>query len=108
MDITVQEKKANPLLKRTEVSFKVEFDGATPSRNAVREKLCGIIKSHAELTVIKKLKQGFGERQLVGNAHVYDDAESAKVELKYLLGREKGEKLKKGAKEKKAPAAKKA
>ena len=109
MEISVQEKKENPLLKRTEVRFTVEFDGATPSRKDVREKLCGVLKSSQDLTVIGEMMQGFGQTQLRGYAKVYKDAEAIKVEMKHILRREKGEKVKKGgAKKASKPAEKKA
>jgi len=107
MDISINEKTENPLLKRTEVRFTVEFEGSTPSRKEVREKLCTLLKSSPELTVIREMKQGFGSKKLLGIARVYSDAEAAKIEHKHILAREKGEKAKKEKKEEKKAEEKK-
>jgi small subunit ribosomal protein S24e len=107
MDISIKEKTENPLLKRTEVRFTVEFDGATPSRKEVKEKLCAVLNSPPELTIIRELKQSFGSKRLLGRARVYADAEAVKVEHKHILMREKGEKVKKEKKEEKKAEEKK-
>jgi len=92
MELTVQEKNENKLLKRVDVRFKVEFEGPTPSRKDVKERLCGVLKASPDLTIIDNLAQGFGETQIVGYAKVYADAEAMKVEPQHAGLRERGEK----------------
>jgi len=104
MEIEIIEKKENPLLKRKEVKFRVGFDGSTPARKEVKEKLCVHLKAKPELTVVDEMMQGYGSKELVGYAKVYDDAEALKIELKHIIRRDKGEKAEKKVKEaKKAP-----
>ncbi|MDD5318124.1 MAG: 30S ribosomal protein S24e [Candidatus ainarchaeum sp.] len=107
MEISVKDRKENRLLRRAEARFEVEFEGATPSRKEVKEKLCAALNSKPELTVIGWMAQGFGKNTLSGYAKVYEDAASASVELPHAVLREKGEKKapKKG-KAKAAPAKK--
>lgn len=104
MEIEVIGKKENPLLKRREVRFRVSFEGATPERKAVKEKLCAHLEAKPELTVIDEMKQGYGRKEVLGYAKIYENAEALKIELKHVIRREKGEKVEKKAKEaKKAP-----
>lgn len=92
MEISVQEKKENPLLKRTEVEFSVAFDGATPSRTEVKARLCAILKANPDFTVIGEIGQGFGAKVVTGTARVYTDAAGVKLESPYRMRRERGEK----------------
>ncbi|VVC71695.1 30S ribosomal protein S24e [uncultured archaeon] len=103
MDISVKEKKENKLLKRIEVRFVVEYEGATPSRKEVKEKLCVALNSKPELTVIDGMDQGFGKKVLSGYAKVYSTPEAVGVELPHVMLREKGEKKAPKAKAKAAP-----
>lgn len=103
MDIEVIESKENPLLKRKEIRFRATFDGATPDRKNVKEKLCAHLKAKPELTIVDEMRQGYGSKEIFGYAKVYHDAEALKIELKHMIRRDKGEKA-----EKKAKAAKKA
>jgi len=104
MKIEVVDEKANPLLKRKEVRFRVSFDAATPSRKEVKEKLCTHLKAKPELTVVDEMGQGYGSKEVFGYAKVYENADALKIELKHIIRRDKGEKAEKKAKEaKKAP-----
>ena len=99
MDVSVKDKKENKVLRRAEVRFSVEFEGATPSRAQVKEKLCAALNARPELCVIDELRQAFGEKALYGYAKVYSSPEAVGAELSHVLLREKGEK--KAKKEKK-------
>lgn len=92
MELSVQEKNENKLLKRMEVRFTVEFEGPTPSRKDLKDRLCGVLKASPDLTIIDNLAQGFGSNQLAGYAKVYSDAEAMKVEPVHAGLRERGEK----------------
>jgi small subunit ribosomal protein S24e len=98
MELSVKDKKENALLKRTEVRFTVGFDGATPGRKEVKEKLCAALKANPALTVIDVLKQGYGSKELEGYAKVYSDADAMSAEQPHALLRETGEKKEKAAK----------
>jgi len=107
MELSIKEKKENLLLKRVEVQFEVEFNGPTPNRKEVKEKLCTILKTTPELLVIDQMKQEFGSKKLTGYAKVYADAAATGAEQPHKMRRERGEKAVKKTKAKKAAPAKK-
>lgn len=107
MDVSVKSKKDNKLLRRAEVRFEVDFEGATPSRKQVKEKLCAALNARPELTLVDELRQGFGERVLYGYAKVYSAPEDMAAELPHIGLRDRGEKKVKAAKGKAKPAPKK-
>ena len=56
MNIEVLERKENPLLKREEITFKIEHSGEqTPSRETVIAKLAAIINAEKQRTVLKEI-----------------------------------------------------
>lgn len=89
MEITILEKKENPLLNREEVTFKVDHtDESTPSRSAVVGKIAAMMNSDKERTIIKDIRTGFGVQYAIGHANIYDSLESAKkVEHEHYLKR---------------------
>ena len=104
MEISIKEKKENPLLRRTEVRFEIAFDGATPSRVEAKARVCAVLKADPDLTVIDEIRQGFGSKAVEGYAKVYADAEALKIEKPFRMRRERGEKGRPGAKAAAKPA----
>lgn len=90
MDIRIIEEEENPLLHRTDVTFEVTHDEATPSRLSVRDSLAATLNKEADEVVIHKLDTKFGMRTTRGYAKVYETPEVAKeVEQTYMLERNK-------------------
>jgi small subunit ribosomal protein S24e len=87
MDVEILEKKENPLLERTEVRFKLAFEGATPSRQDVRKKLAAVLNSDKSLTVIADLKSAYGSKTAQGYAKVYDNEKALRKEPEYVIKR---------------------
>lgn len=89
MKIKVGDKLNNELLRRVEVSFEVDHEGAaTPSRLSVRDKLAAKLSREPELVVIPRFKTRFGKGVSKGVAHVYKTEEDLKdVEPRYILKR---------------------
>jgi small subunit ribosomal protein S24e len=89
MEIEVTEKRDNPLLKRTDVRFKVAHLGApTPKREDVRDKLAATLSAKKDLVLVDKMTSSFGLGETSGLARVYADVDGmAKVERRYLLKR---------------------
>ncbi|HJH31711.1 MAG TPA: 30S ribosomal protein S24e [Methanosarcinaceae archaeon] len=88
MDITVTEDKNNALLDRREINFTVKYEGATPSRNDVRNKLLAMLDAALDLTIIQKLDNEYGMQELTGYAKIYEDAaRMAQVERKHMVTR---------------------
>ena len=90
MDIRIIEEEENSLLHRTDVTFEVTHDEATPSRLSVRDSLAATLNKDADEVVIHKLDTKFGMRTTRGYAKVYETPAVAKeVEQTYMLERNK-------------------
>ena len=90
MDIEILDQEDNPLLHRTDVTFEVVHDEATPSRLSVRDSLAAALDRDSEEVVIHELDTKFGMRKTVGYAKVYESAEdAAEIEQEHMLERNK-------------------
>ncbi len=90
MEITVISEEENPMLHRTDVTFRVSHVEATPDRLAVRDSLAARLNKDADEVVIRKLDTKFGMRTTIGEAKVYEGPEFAKdVEQQHMLARNK-------------------
>ena len=104
MDIEIDSKRNNPLLKRTEVHFTVKHEGeGTPNRELIRSELAGKLNVKKENIIVNIIKTGFGIHETTGYAKVYSSSkQSQDLEKDYLLQRNKlVEPKKKEAKEEK-------
>ncbi len=91
MEIEIVSKKENILLDRTEVKFKaVHPKEGTPQREAVRDKLVGLLKASKERVIVDAMDSEFGKTETVGYAKVYKTKEAAmKYEREEILVRNK-------------------
>ncbi|MFB6082010.1 MAG: 30S ribosomal protein S24e [Halanaeroarchaeum sp.] len=90
MDIEILEQEDNPMLHRTDVTFEVVHEDASPSRLSVRDSLAATLDKDSEEVVVHKLDTKFGMRKTVGYAKVYESAaDAAEVEQDYMLERNK-------------------
>ena len=88
MDIKILKDKKNALLNRRELDFIVKYEGSTPSRNDIRNKLAAMLNAPLELLVIQRIKTEYGMQEGKGYAKLYEDATRMKeVELEYVLKR---------------------
>lgn len=90
MKLKIVSKEQNPLIKRTEVTFRIEHDqtGGTPSRAEVRKEVAALLKTKLELVYVKKLETKTGTMVAVGEANAYESSEQAKlVEPKHIVAR---------------------
>ena len=90
MKVKIISKEYHPLLKRKEVTFKVEHTetGGTPSRFEVRKQLATLLKTDLELVYVKKMETKRGTMTAVGEANAYDSVEQVKlVESKHIVAR---------------------
>ncbi|MGC8996219.1 MAG: 30S ribosomal protein S24e [Thermoplasmata archaeon] len=87
MELIIDEKKENPLLKRTEIKFKVKFDKMrTPSRDEVKELLSKNLNIPKERIILDHMRTSFGIHLLSGYCKVYNDVDTAKkIEPDYIL-----------------------
>ncbi|MFW6384087.1 MAG: 30S ribosomal protein S24e [Halodesulfurarchaeum sp.] len=90
MDIDILDEEENSLLHRTDVTFEVVHDDASPSRLSVRDSLAAKLNRDANQVVVHELDTKFGMRKTVGYAKVYESAEdAAEIEEEYMLERNK-------------------
>ncbi|MBS7639303.1 MAG: 30S ribosomal protein S24e [Candidatus Bathyarchaeia archaeon] len=80
MKISVISNKRNELLKRNEVIFSISHNGSpTPSRIEVRREIARILKVDAERVYIRKIESVTGAAASIGEAHIYDSQDQAKI-----------------------------
>ena len=91
MDVQIVAKKENPLLKRTEVTFKaIHKAEATPTRDALRGELAKQLKATKDHVILDGMASSFGRYETVGYAKVYKSKEEAlAVERSHILVRNK-------------------
>jgi len=90
MDIKIIKEKNNALLNRRELNLTVTFDGATPSRNEIKDKLAAMLTVPLELVMIQKIENEFGKQELNTYVKIYEDeARMKQVEEAYVLERNK-------------------
>ena len=88
MDFEITRDVRNELLKRRELTFTLTFDGPTPSRKSIQEKLAALQNKNENLIVLDLERTRFGKMELFGRARIYDDEETkTSTEREYLLKR---------------------
>jgi len=90
MNVEIFARDNNPLLKRIEISFKVEHESkeGTPPRVMVRKNLAAILKKDLDLIYIKKMETKTGTSTTVGEANIYDSTDQAHlIEREHILTR---------------------
>jgi small subunit ribosomal protein S24e len=81
MEIDIQSKVENPLLKRTEIRFVLHHNGeGTPKRELVRTELAQKLKVSKENVMLNFLKSNFGKTDTIGYAKVYKSIKEAKIQ----------------------------
>ncbi|MBW3020271.1 hypothetical protein KY334_03165 [Candidatus Woesearchaeota archaeon] len=76
MKILDKVEKVNELLSRKECLLNVEFEGATPTKEEVKEFICKSLKADEKLSVVRKVEAGFGSSVAKVDLYIYDDADS--------------------------------
>jgi len=90
MDVDIISEDENPMLHRTDVTFELVHDEATPSRLSVRDSLAAKLNKDSSEVVVRSLDTKFGMRKTVGQAKVYESAADARdVEQDHMLDRNK-------------------
>ena len=89
MEIEIQSKTNNPLLKRTEVHFTIHHEGEkTPKRELVRSELAEKLNAKKENIMVNSMQSSFGSTDTVGYAKVYKSAKDVQSgERKHILKR---------------------
>ena len=79
MEVTIQEKKDNILLNRTELQGVVSFENATISNSKLQELIAKQTQASSELIVIKNIYTIFGKKQAKFAAVIYKNNEHKKL-----------------------------
>lgn len=88
MDIQIIKDKNNVLLNRRELDFTVKYEGPTPSRSDIRNKLAAMLNAPLELLVIQKVDTEYGMQESRGYAKLYaEEARMKEIEHEYVLKR---------------------
>ncbi len=90
MDITILEEEENPMLYRKDVRFEMTHEEATPERLSVRDSLAAKLNKDSKEVVVRRLDTKFGMRKTIGQAKVYESADTARdIEQDHMLERNK-------------------
>ncbi len=88
MNSEVIEKRLNPLLKRLEIMFKVDHEGATPTREEIRSNLAATLNAKKELVIIERMRSEYGKRETRGYAKIYNSEKDLRdIEQAHIIQR---------------------
>jgi small subunit ribosomal protein S24e len=91
MELEITKEHDNQLLGRKEVFFRLKHEGASPSRQEVRNTLIKTLKCGQNLLVIDQMSTEFGKKETVGYAKIYESEERLRaVEREHILRRNFG------------------
>lgn len=74
--MNILEKKPSPLLSRTEIKAEIDYTGATPSNEDIKQQLAKNLSANAELVVIKQILPVFGSGKSIITAYLYENKEA--------------------------------
>ena len=97
-EAVVQQQRFNPVIGRKEIVLKVFHIGVgTPSRKAIIDAISSTLGVDKNLVVIRRIDTTYGAGISIVKLHVYNDRKTLEeFEPKYLIGRDTGQKVKKG------------
>ncbi len=88
LEVYVESERYNPLLKRREVYCRLTFEGKTPSRKEVRERIAGLMNAELERIVVDYIKTEFGKTEARCYVKIYDTVEDLKaIEEDHIIAR---------------------
>ena len=86
MKLEVIKERETPLLSRTRITLKAEYEGATPSRLELKKLVADKIKADEKLVVLKHIYTRFGKNSAKIIAHIYqNEKDMQKLEHTKLL-----------------------
>ncbi|MEK6951078.1 MAG: hypothetical protein AABX13_05135 [Nanoarchaeota archaeon] len=95
MNLTIGQRKVNPLLEREEIQGNIAFVGSTPSNTQVLEQLAKELHTDSGLVQLRQIKTIFGRQQATFSAIAYKSKEAQDkffVVPSHQKKKEKGEK----------------
>lgn len=74
LQIEITDEKKNPLIDRTELTFRIDhFGEGTPNRLDIKKKIAAMQGSDEKLTIIRKLQTVWGSSYTIGKVYIYND-----------------------------------
>ena len=78
MELTITQRRENPLLERTEVYFTIAHEGSgTPQRSEIRKAVAGALGGQSGIVILDWARAEFGRTATRGYAKVYKAKERA-------------------------------
>jgi small subunit ribosomal protein S24e len=72
--IEILEEKKNPLIDRTELTFRIDhFNESTPNRLEVKKKIAAMKNANEKFTIIRNIQTHFGGAYDIGSVNIYED-----------------------------------
>ena len=83
VQLSITQKKDEPLLSRTMIKATIEFEKSTPSYTEITSLLAANLKADEKLVAIRHVYNSFGDRKAEIEAYVYkDEAKKQLIEPK--------------------------
>jgi small subunit ribosomal protein S24e len=76
MEIEIRRKEHQPLQKRTEVTARVAFNGATPTKKEAVAAVGKAMNAKPEMVIVRRMLTTYGNRSANVLAYVYDNQET--------------------------------
>ena len=74
LQIEITDEKKNPLIDRTELTFRIDhFGEGTPNRLDIKKKIAAMQGSDDKMTIIRKFNTVFGSSYTIGKVYIYTD-----------------------------------
>jgi ribosomal protein S24E len=105
MDIKITEQKKVPLYSREEITARISFQGPTPRKEKILQKIAAELKADENLIQIEKVENDFGFSGAKISAFLYE-SEEMKKSFSPKLGKKALEKIKAEEEKKAAELAK--
>ncbi|MGC8479180.1 MAG: hypothetical protein ACP5M9_00725 [Candidatus Micrarchaeia archaeon] len=83
LEIKLNDKKENKLLKRYELSFTAYYKGETPKKDTLKEEICKMQNLNPSFTTITKIDQQYGVQESIVYVNSYlSEADMSRYERK--------------------------
>lgn len=90
MNVDIKSKTDNQLLGRKEVEAEVSYSGATPSRNDLKQAVCGKVGANPDMSVLRDVQTTYGKQMAKVVLHTYAKMEKLmEVEPAHIRKRDK-------------------
>jgi len=89
MEITIQNKVKNPLLKREEIGAIISYDNGTPKKEDVAQEIAKTLMVKKDLLVINRMVPKYGCKQIRISAQVYENEEAMSIKKRKKKREEK-------------------